>query len=395
MGPGSNTNATGPDSNTNATGPDSNTNATGPEVRRGRIYSTPRCNGGNNTTSTMGPDSSTCVLLMVSGGSDSMAMLELAALAASGDAPQGPVGAKLARMFAASLPQDSEPSFLVLHVNHLLRGKASDGDEEFVVRRCQELGVPFRVRRVDVAALAKRSGHGMEAVARGERYRLAAEVLATATQSGDGFIFTAHTLDDRVETFLMRSLVGTGPGGLASIPRRRGNIVRPLLDATREELRTFLAEQHPAASSTTELWRDDATNDDGSNFRSQVRGELVPVMRKLKPGFEASLARTMDLIAEEDDARSQAAQGIVYRNLTYDDAGASLPLKALDGIDVPLKRRVIRQCLLVVNPDARLEAAQIQRVIDGIASGQPFAVDVDSSIRVNGDAQTLRMRVVR
>ena len=118
-------------------------------------------------------------------------------------------------------------------------------------------------------------------------------------------------------------------------------------------------------------------------------------MRKLKPGFEASLARTMDLIAEEDDARSQAAQGIVYRNFTYDDAGASLPLKALDGIDVALKRRVIRQCLLVVNPNARLEAAQIQRVIDGIASGQPFAVDVDSSIRVNGDAQTLRMRVVR
>ena len=385
-----------PDSRTNAKGPDSRINAMGPEVRRGRINSTPRCNDGNNTTNAMGSDGNTCILLMVSGGSDSMAMLELAALAANGKAPQGPVGTKLAHMFAASLPQNSEPSFLVLHVNHLLRGKASDGDEEFVVKRCQELGIPFRVRRVDVGALAKRSGHGMEAVARGERYRLAAEVLATATQSGEGLVFTAHTLDDRVETFLMRSLVGTGPGGLASIPRRRGNIVRPLLDSTREELRTFLVEQHPAAAGgTAELWRDDATNDDGSNFRSQVRGELVPVMRKLKPGFEASLARTMDLIAEEDDARSQAAQGIVYRNLTYDDTGASLPLKAFDGIDVPLKRRVIRQCLLVVNPDARLEAAQIQRVIDGIASGQHFAVDVDSSIRVNSDAQTLRMRVVR
>lgn len=335
----------------------------------------------------------TTLLLMVSGGSDSTAMLELAALYAAGRQPAGPAGQALLQMMGKALPKPQDVAPLVLHVNHLLRGKASDGDEDFVVRRCQELGVAFRVRRVDVATLAKASGHGMEAVARGERYRLASEVLAATSRSQNGLILTAHTLDDRVETFLMRSLVGTGPGGLASIPRRRGNIVRPLLDATRAQLRDFLVEQHPGMLQE-ELWRDDATNDDGSNFRSRVRHELVPVMRVLKPGFEASLARTMDLIAEEDDVRVQAAQGVVYRNLELDEQGAVLPLAALSALDVPLKRRVIRQCLLVVNPDARLESAQIQRVLDGVESGGDFAVDVDSSIRVTGDAKRLRMRTV-
>ncbi len=337
--------------------------------------------------------SSTPVLLMVSGGSDSMALLELAALLAAGEEPAGPVGRKLAAMMGESLPQIGQASLLVLHVNHLLRGEASDGDEGFVVRRCQELGVVFRVRRVDVATLAKRSGAGMEAVARSERYRLAAEVLATVSRNQRGLILTAHTLDDRVETFCMRTLVGTGPGGLGSIPRRRDNIVRPLLDATRQELRDFLVEQYPGAL-PGQLWRDDATNDDGSNFRSRVRSELVPVMRKLKPGFEASLARTMDLIAEEDDARLQAAQGIVYRNLEFDGDTVAIPLAALNALDVPLKRRVIRQCLLAVDPEARLESAQIQRIVNGMDAGKPFAVDVDSSIRVNGDSTCLRMRVV-
>lgn len=339
------------------------------------------------------------VLLMVSGGSDSTAMLELAVLVAAGGQPAGPAGRKLVEMMAAALPQTDALELEVLHVNHLLRGAASDGDEAFVVRRCEELGAPCSVRRVDIAAAAAVSADGMEAVARAERYRLAAEELAAlearcGAKPGSGLILTAHTLDDRVETFLMRALVGTGPGGLASIPRRRGNVVRPLLDATRQELRDFLAEQYVDAGSC-ELWRDDATNDDGSNFRSQVRTRLVPVMRGLKPGFEASLARTMDLIAEEDAARADAAASIVYRSLSFDGQAATFPVATLTGIDAPLARRVIRQCLLVVNPDARLESRQIERILDGIRSRAPFATEVDSGIRVNGDGDAVTMRMVR
>ena len=341
------------------------------------------------------------ILLMVSGGSDSTAMMELAAVLARGEEPAGPTGEKLAAMMRAAVPAFAACGcrLQVLHVNHMLRGAASDGDEAFVMRRCSELGVSCHVEHVDIAALAKHRGLGMEAAAREERYRLAQRELdalerQAGAAAGSGLVLTAHTLDDRVETFLMRALVGTGPGGLGSIPHRRGNIVRPLLDAKRQELRDFLIEQHPGGRQE-ELWREDATNDDGSNFRSRVRTQLVPVMRQLKPGFEHSLARTMDLIAQEDDARSSAAAGIVYRNLDWDGKTAALPVTALSPIDIPLAKRVVRQCLLVVNPDARLESAQIDAIVTSVRAGGRFAVDVESGIRVNSDGELLTMRSLR
>ena len=181
----------------------------------------------------------------------------------------------------------------------------------------------------------------------------------------------------------MRAMVGTGPGGLASIPRRRGCIVRPLLDATRLELRAFLAEQHPGEEPGT-LWREDATNDDGSNFRSRVRTQLVPVMERLKPGFQHCLARTMDLIAEEDASLSSAADSLVYRNLVWEQGRASLPLSVLEGLETPLARRVLRQCILELSPGSRLESRQLQRVLDALAAGGSFSTEVDGGVRVEG-----------
>ena len=170
------------------------------------------------------------VLLMASGGSDSTALLELVCAYAAGEGSDDGLFA----MLAAQLPAPDRIAPFVLHVNHMLRGADSDADERFVRGLCEGLDVPCEVQRVDVGVLARSHRGGMEAVAREERYRLASLALERAcVQAGaeDGLICTAHTIDDRVETFFMRALVGTGPGGLASIPRVRGRLRRPLLDA--------------------------------------------------------------------------------------------------------------------------------------------------------------------
>ncbi|MGN0072395.1 MAG: tRNA lysidine(34) synthetase TilS [Coriobacteriales bacterium] len=337
------------------------------------------------------------LILMVSGGSDSTALLELAARAAAGIAPSGPLEERLRAMLLGCLPSHARLQLLCLHVNHQLRGEDSEQDQAFVEQRCRSLGVPFESRRVDVAARVGEGAAGMEAAARELRYQAAALELERwcaqcAVPAEEGLVLTAHTLDDRVETFLMRAMVGTGPGGLGSIPRRRGCIVRPLLDATRQELRDLLCELHPG-SGPEQLWREDATNQDGSNFRSKVRMRLVPVMEELKPGFQRSLARTMDLIAQEDDALSSAAAALVYRNLIWEGDAARLPLSALRGLDEPMTRRVIRQCLLVVKPEARLESRQIQRVLDGIKRGGAFATELDGALRAEGCEGELRISV--
>lgn len=327
------------------------------------------------------------VILMVSGGSDSTALLELATLAARGEQPNGPTGARLMAQLASSINL-AVAQLHCLHINHLLRGDASDGDEAFVHALCEREAVTFHAKRINVAALANTSSAGMEATAREQRYlaasNLAQELSATAAlEPEDVSILTAHTLDDRAETFLMRALVGTGPGGLGSIPRHRGNILRPLLDATRQELRDFLLEQHPSMP-TTQLWREDATNDDGSNFRSRVRMQLMPVMRQLQPGFEQNLARTMDLMAEEDEVLRTRAESIVYLNiLLHDDEPSTIPAGVLTRESRPMARRVLRQCLLLVEPEARLEARQIEQIIDAVFSQRSnFAADVASGIRV-------------
>ncbi len=331
----------------------------------------------------------TPVLLMVSGGSDSTALLELVCAYTVGELLDG----ELAVMLARSLPAPDRIVPFVLHVNHMLRGEDSDGDERFVRELCEKLDVPCEVQRVDVGNLARSRRGGMEAIAREERYRLASSALdRVCAQVGakDGLICTAHTIDDRVETFFMRALVGTGPGGLASIPRVRGNLRRPLLDATREQLRDWLRRHHPGMCDS-QLWREDETNLTGDNFRSRVRRELIPVLRELRPGFEGSLAQTMDLIADEDEALRCQADSIAYRTLAWDGETASMPIEALRSLDRPMARRVMRACLLVVNPDARLEAGQIDRVLDGFED-EGFTTEASGGLRVSVADGTLVIR---
>ena len=331
------------------------------------------------------------VLLMVSGGSDSTALLELVCAYVAGEEED-----ELLMTLAGSLSVPDRIAPFVLHVNHMLRGEDSDGDERFVRELCKKLDVPCEVQRVDIGALSQTRRGGMEAVAREERYRLASLALDRACArvgAKDGLICTAHTIDDRVETFFMRALVGTGPGGLASIPRVRGNLRRPLLDASREQLRDWLRKRHSGVLDTA-LWREDETNLTGDNFRSCVRRELIPVLRELRPGFEGSLAQTMDLIADEDEALRCQADSIVYRTLTWDGETASMPAEALRSLDRSMARRVMRACLLVVNPDARLEAGQIDRVLDGMED-EGFTTETSGGLRVSTSDDALVIRKVQ
>ena len=332
------------------------------------------------------------VLLMVSGGSDSTALLELVCAYVADENSDD----ELFVMLSDSLPASNRIAPFVLHVNHMLRGEDSDGDERFVRELCEKLDVPCEVQRVDIDALSQTRRGGMEAIAREERYRLASLALDRACArvgAKDGLICTAHTIDDRVETFFMRALVGTGPGGLASIPRVRGNLRRPLLDASREQLRDWLRKRHSGVLDTA-LWREDETNLTGDNFRSCVRRELIPVLRELRPGFEGSLAQTMDLIADEDEALRCQADSIAYRTLVWDGETASMPVEALRSLDRSMARRVMRACLLVVNPDARLEAGQIDRVLDGMED-EGFTTEVSGGLRVSVSGGALAIRKVQ
>ncbi|MCD8199495.1 MAG: tRNA lysidine(34) synthetase TilS [Coriobacteriaceae bacterium] len=320
-----------------------------------------------------------CVL-MVSGGSDSIALLEMAA-----------------RL-------DCRDDCKVLHIHHGLRASEADADAAFVQARCEDLGLACEVRHVDVEELHRRTRRSIEDCARELRYAAGEEVLDVWCEQRNadpeqGLLVLAHTLDDRIETFFMRSLTGAGPSGLASIPRRRGRIYRPLLSRRREELRDYLRDLYPDHTDA-ELWREDATNEDGSNFRSRVRTQLIPVLRDLRPGFETSLERTMDLVEDEQTLLADDARSLVLRNLVFDAPAsapdeqeavqaAHLPLEVLEGLDRPMCRRVVLRCLLEVRPTGRFEAVQVERIVDGIVEGE-LCTEVSGGIRVQIEGGELR-----
>ncbi len=315
------------------------------------------------------PEHRAPVVLMVSGGADSTALLVLAATSAL-DIDDGRGLARIAR-----------ERLHVLHVNHQLRGLDAEEDEEFVRDLSDRYGIPCTIRRVDVRALTKAQGGegNAENTGREVRYAAAAELANElsrqfGTPRSAARILTAHTANDRAETFFMNAIRGTGPAGLSSIPRRRNRIVRPLLDKTHRELCEFLRMKGI-------VWREDATNDDTRYLRAFVRHEVMPVVERRNPRVTASLSKTCDILSDED-AYLHAQASRALRDLTRRKGEGMLSLDAarLAASDVVIARRVVRQALLWVCPAARLEARHIEAVLRLVAAGHgsvslPMAVD--------------------
>ncbi|MDJ1650167.1 MULTISPECIES: tRNA lysidine(34) synthetase TilS [Gordonibacter] len=339
-------------------------------------------------------DGETPALLMVSGGSDSTALAYVAAeLHERGDL--GPLA--------------------LLHVNHQLRGRDADDDARFVAQLAELLGIPLFSCEVDVGREAERTGENVEAVARRERYLAANEALESlcrhaAAPLSDGRILTAHTLDDRVESFYMRSIVGTGPGGFRSMRYRNGPVVRPLMDESRASLRAYLEERREAGLPVALddegcLWREDATNAHTDRFRAYVRHEIVPRVKERNPQLLDVLRRTMNLIADEDDlledmtdeATAQHVQWLEEEDAgVFDPTGGFLLAPELGGVPRPLQRRVVVRVLgQMLGAEARVETSTVEAVLAAFdEQGAPrggYVANVQGDVAVSANKRGVRV----
>ena len=298
----------------------------------------------------------TPVILMVSGGADSMALLHMAATEPLdlGD------GAGLSRIAKERLH--------VLHVNHLLRGEDADADQHFVQETCDSLGVPCTALRVDVAKFAQERDGNVEDAGRRVRYDAARE-LAQKLCAEQGVsrqkakILTAHTADDRAETFMMNVMRGSGMSGLASIPRHRGLIYRPLLDYTHDQLKDWLKARGLD-------WHEDATNTDTHYLRAYMRHNVLPLLKARNPMLVQTVCKIADLMTDEDDyLEGKAARKL--RQITLRKSESSLVLDALklSSTDVVIARRVVRIVARQLIPEAWLEFRHVDAVLEAVAAG--------------------------
>lgn len=200
------------------------------------------------------------VICGVSGGADSMALL-----------------------FALYLLREKLGIRLeAAHYNHGLRGEESDADEAFVREFCSRYDIALTVGRGTV----KPGKKGLEAAAREARYSFFAQL--------PGKIATAHNADDNAETVLLHLLRGTGLQGLSGIAPVRGNVIRPMLSVTREQVLAFLEEYHLR-------FREDSSNREDLFLRNRLRHHVMPLLKKENPSLSENIS-AMTASLQEDAA---------------------------------------------------------------------------------------------
>ena len=301
------------------------------------------------------------VVLMVSGGGDSVALLRLLA--------DGSLAGDIALQ--------------VLHVDHGLRGEESSADARFVADLCESLGVACTIERVPVADIAAAEGLNLEDAGRRERYRIAEELLdelcdAHGVGRERGRIVTAHTRDDRVETFLMRLAQGAGATGLTSLRFARGRLVRPLLTTTREQLRAYLLDLGQA-------WREDATNADVDRLRAKVRHELLPLLQQINPRFDETLGRTLLVMGDEDQLMREMGEAFARDFAEVSDGEVSFDSTLMATLSRPMQRRTVRAALLAAFPEtSRIEFEHVETLVDGLGR-DGFAHDLPGGLRAHDE----------
>ncbi|MDM8302281.1 tRNA lysidine(34) synthetase TilS [Collinsella tanakaei] len=317
------------------------------------------------------------VVLMVSGGADSTALLVMACTSKL-DIGDGRGAARIAR-----------ERLHVLHVNHHLRGVASDDDERFVRDLCDRYGLPLCVEHASFSDLG---GRNLEAAAREVRYAAARRYVRelcrqTGAVRSAARILTAHTASDRTETFFMNAIKGSGPAGLSSIPRRRNIIVRPLIDRTHAELTRYL-----------ELagigWREDETNDDTSYLRNFIRHRVVPAAAERNAHLERAIGATCDILGDEDAFMAQlAARALRTCVRRSQDGLVVLDAARLASSELAIARRMVRLAYKQLAPDERLEMRHVEAVLACVARGEgslTLPAGVDARLEFN----TLTLRTV-
>ena len=224
-----------------------------------------------------------------------------------------------------SLREKMSLNIIAAHVNHCIRGEEADRDEQFVKDFCEKYSVPLKTLRFDVPAEAEETGESEEECGRRIRYE-----FFNSIADENSVIATAHNFNDAVETFFINLTRGTGLKGLCSIPAKRGNIIRPLINCTRDEIEAYCKEN--GLSFVT-----DSTNENDDYTRNKIRHSILPVMNEINPSFYSLMERTLENLQCDEKYLSSLASG--FMTLYLDDG--SIPADLLCAEPESVRNRVI------------------------------------------------------
>lgn len=240
--------------------------------------------------------------------------------------------------------QDAIPfNIFVAHVNHGVRGKDADEDEEFVRLTCEKMNIPFYSEKVDMNGYARKHKMSSEEAGRKLRYDFFNEVLF---EIGGGKIAVAHNKNDQAETLIMRIIRGTGIDGLKGMKFLNGNIIRPLLNVTRKEIEEYISKNNIEV-------RIDKTNLEPKYLRNRIRLEIIPyIEREYNPNFLDGLSR-LSRTANLDCNFLDKYSSNIYKKIVKTESKNSIILNRNDFLKEhkSIKQRIIKLCLMKVADD--------------------------------------------
>lgn len=246
----------------------------------------------------------------------------------------------------------------VAHVNYQLRGKASDEGEAFVDQLCKDLDLPFHVKRFDTQDLADAAKVGIQELARKLRYEW---FDSLAKKQGLTFIATAHHQDDKIESYLQHVLRGSSLSGFSSIPARRANVIRPLLNFTKKEILFFLSENQIQ-------YIEDESNQKLDYTRNKIRHQLIPMMGEIHEGFEKNVLRQMQMFEELNLLYEGFMENMGQRVLSAEPGGLSIDLAQFQ--DLAFKRLLV----MSLAPQYGFELKRVDEWLDLVDSQNGKAI---------------------
>lgn len=224
-----------------------------------------------------------------------------------------------------------------VHLNHCLRGKDADGDQQFVSEFCRSLEIPFYTVSIDIMSIARREKLSSETAARKERYGFFRSVYKS---EGYDRLATGHHLNDNAESFIMHLLRGSGMKGLVGIRPKSSlygmKVVRPILCFSKNEIIKY-------CDDNSICFREDSTNYDESYRRNDIRQNVIPALEK-RGGLEA-IFRLCNIAETEngflDDYTGKLISDSVLIKNGSDSVLLSFSLKWFNELHTACKRRVL------------------------------------------------------
>lgn len=271
------------------------------------------------------------IVVGVSGGADSMCLLH----------------------FLLSIKDEYNLTILVAHINHNLRGEEALRDQHSVESYCNTMSVPCKVLNADINAISAQTGESCEECGRRIRYDFFRSLCGD-----NGKIATAHTLSDTCETILFNITRGTGLKGLCGIPKVRGNIIRPIIDITRQQVEKYC--RYNDIDYVT-----DSTNAENEYSRNKIRNIAIPVFKEINPSFESSVARLSQIVSEQLTTISIMANDLLNKAKVKNGYSCKSLLSAES---VLIKQSVIN--LLQLNGCNLYEEKHLELILNSICNQQ-------------------------